>query len=683
MPWSASVDSRRAAVWVIALACAASAAAVGRSGFDRPVAVRLLAPGDPVARLDDQIQERFGMRNPLVWVVAARAGSIWNEDSLAHVQKLTHEVLRIPGVIGTDVISISSPNVRDMEAGDDSMSAVYLMPRVPASAAEMARLRRRVEGNPNFNGTLVSFDAGAAMVVADFQSDADPEQLAAAALDLRDRHRDASTTTYVIGAPVLRRGATAALPGFALAAAALLLIGATTLTARGGLRAAAVAVIAAILALAWSAALLFASGALALPWSACAALPTALLAAALAAPAAAPLRHASAGAVMSVILAAIGSRVGPPVRDFALAAATGIAAAVLSGASLGVLSVPWPQRRSTRIRRGAALALVLLLACGLWRLGGAFGAFGYGQRYLPRGAKEDLNALAHFFPPPLALAVRARGEPGFVTSIDVIAAFERLTEVAAADPAVLRATSLADLVKMVHRAFSDDSSELDAIPRGPGVIGRYLALAYSPGFRHFVDRAFTESAIWVYLRSDAVRDLARVRATLAAEVERHPLPGVTFDVAGGDGARALRQAREVAVALAAVVAMLCGSAAVITVVEGAGSGLRFLAAAALASLAAGGLLGLCGVPIDLVSGAALVAALIAAPVLTRSPGRVALGDALMLTASAAAILSLASGSQLGFALAAALAGPALAAEITPPPSAAGAQCSGGGILSNR
>ena len=679
---SASVDSHRAAAWVIALACAASAAALWRTGFDRRVAVRLLAPDDPVARLDDEIQERFGMSNPLVWVVAARAGSIWNQDSLAHVHKLTHEVLRIPGVIGTDVISISSPNVRDMEASDDSMSAVYLMPRVPESPAEIARLRRQVEGNPNFNGTLVSFDAGAAMVVADFQSDADPERLAAAALDLRDQHRDAKNTTYVIGAPVLRRVAATALPGFALAAAALLLVGATTLTARGGLQA-ATAVIAAILALAWSAALLLAFGALALPWSAYAALPTALLAAALAAPAAAPLRHAPAGAAMSVILVAIGLRVGLPGRDFALAAAAGIAAAVLCGASLGVLSAPWPRRRSTRIRRGAALALVLLLACGLWRLGGAFGAFGYGQRYLPRAAKEDLNALAHFFPPPLALAVRARGEPGFVKSADVIETFERLTQVAAADPAVLRAASLADLVKMVHRGFSDDPAAIDVIPREPGVIGRYLALAYSPGFRHFVDRAFTESAIWIYLRSDAARDLARVRATLAAEVERHPLPGVTFDVAGGDGARALRQARAFAGALAAVVAMLCGGAALVTVVEGVGSGLRFLAAAALAGLAAGGLLGLCGVPIDLVSGAAIVAALIAAPVLARSPGRVALGDALTLTASAAAILSLASGSQLGFALAAALAGPALAAEITAPPPDSGARRSGGGVLSSR
>jgi predicted RND superfamily exporter protein len=277
---------------------------------------------------------------------------------------------------------------------------------------------------------------------------------------------------------------------------------------------------------------------------------------------------------------------------------------------------------------------------GLPRLRTSFGLFGYGMRYLPDGLVTDLRALARDFPPPTALAIRFRGAPGFVESPEVLQSLDALAESVRHDPAVVRVLSLADLVKLVNRAFNENKEEFAVIPDDRAMIARYLALAYSPGFARFVDRAFTRTALWVYLASDSTADLARVRATLAEQLAKQPVPGAQVDFIGGDGAVVL-VAMHLAWALAVgAVALVLLSALGIGVLAGWRVGLRTLIGGMAAAVFAAGVLGCLGVPFDLLSLPCMIGATATAVAI------VAFGDSGVLTPALAVMAVLACAATL-------------------------------------
>ena len=575
--------------------------------------VRVVPANDPTVGLDREITAEFGMQNPIVWVIVARQGTVWTRPVLSHVHAITREALIIPGVIATDVLSLASPSVRDVEVTEDSLEPMYLMAEVPETSDAVARLRQRVEGNPNYNGVLVSLDGRAAMVIANFRSDADEEAAGAAALAVRERHRDADTEIYVSGRPVMGATVLPAVPEMAVVAGLIAAAAAVVLVVSAGAWATLSATIAMALAGLWSVGVLASIGAVVLPWTAFGILPALLLAAACAIAGhragrlqvVAVASLALAGAVLSFLG-------GEPAGALGTAAATGMVAALLA-AMVARWLVGGEVRpvRDWRWRRRVALALVATAVPGLAWFQVSYGAFGYGERYLPAEGAANLRGLAEHFPPPTALAVRFRGEPGFVTSPAVMQAFDAVTKVARADPAGVRAMSLADLVKIVHRTFNGNRPEFFTIPNEAALIGRYLALSYSPGFRTFVDRAFSRAAIWVYLSGDDPSDLERVRGAIVAQLAAQPVPGAEVDLMGGDGAVVLVMARTARRLALAAVAGLIGALVIAGALGGWRAAVRAFAGGVIASAVATGMLGWLGLPIDLVSLSCVVAAALA------------------------------------------------------------------------
>ncbi|HEX6132202.1 MAG TPA: hypothetical protein VF044_10750, partial [Actinomycetota bacterium] len=235
----------------------------------RDVPTSLVDPHDPAVVLDREITATVGLARPIVWIVEARSGSIWTPAMLARVQAVTRDAFRIPGVIAPDVVSVASPNLRDLEVSEEGMRPTYLMGEVPRTPEAIATLRARVDGDPMLRGQLVDTAGRAAMIVANFRDDVDGAAIARAALALRDRHGDADAAVWVVGEPVLARAAADAAPAFvlgrvvpvavALLAASLGLLG-WRRTAAAVAAAAAAGLGTAVFA-AWA-------GALVLPWTA-------------------------------------------------------------------------------------------------------------------------------------------------------------------------------------------------------------------------------------------------------------------------------------------------------------------------------------------------------------------------------------------------------------------------------
>lgn len=681
--------------------------------------VQLIPADDPIVRINREITVEFGMQNPVVWVLAARAGTVWTREHLTRVQALTREVFTIPGVIAPDVMSIASPNVRDFRVTEEMLEPIYLMGQVPETAEAVDALRRRVEGDPNYHGTFVSLDGRAAMVVADFRAEADAQKIASAALALRDKYRDAETDVYTAGAPVLGAIVPAYAPVPGAAAAALLVSGLVVLAVTGGVRAVLAAALAVLLATVWTVGAVLALAVAVLPWSADALPPVIFAAGAFATTGTASWRRqvpVAAGFVLGFMALAL--LVEPPARALGSAGAIGIfaawaaarAARALVGARLqgkaenlsdrpesperpkppagaieavGAEEVAKRPSRSpvhgqeapssgpsrtahwgTPFARWIASALVVALALpGLVWLRPSFALFGYGVRYLPAGAAADLRAIARYFPPPSTLAVRVRGEPGFIKSPEVLKAFEGVTAAALRDPAVVRALSLADLIKIVNRAFNENRPEYAVIPDEAAMVGRYLALAYSPGFRHFVDRAFTRSAIWIYLSTDNPADLARVRATVERQLAAQPVPGADVDLIGGDGAVVLLTARIVRALGIAVLVMLVVAAVVIGILCGPAVGVPALAGGLLAAGFTAGAFGWIGIPADLVSLPFVMAAAVAGSAAAALGHLPAVNLALTAMAVLALSVSAATGNLLAAVVACSLLGPALAATV--------------------
>jgi len=674
--WANSGVRRPVAAALVVVAALAAAVAVSLPHATRPaIEVSLVAADDPYVALNREITAEFGMQNPVVWIIEAADGTMWTPALLTRIQALTREALTIPGVLALDVVSLASPNMRDLRVTEDTLEPVYLMSDVPQTPEEVAALRRRVDNDPNYGGTLVSRDGRAAMVVANFAEDADADTVAAGALALRDRYSDGAARVAVTGAPLLAALAPHVARPLGVGAAFILAAGLVVLAVVGGVRTALAASLAGVVAVLISGILVVVAGAAVLPWSAYAMLPTVLVAAAAATT---PEPSWRGRLDLSVALAtaciALGVVAGAPAAAFGVAAAIGLFVAMFVGQA--IQSLLHPAERAVAypyaVRLGA-LALVALAVVGAGRLRTSFGLFGYGMRYLSPSAAADLRILERHFPPPTALAIRIRGAPGFIASPDVMKAFDGLTAAVRSDPAVVRALSLADLVKLVHRAFNDNRDEYYAIPEDGGLIARYLALAYSPGFRTFVDRGFTRSALWVYLSSDQPDDLARVLGKLQTQLAAHPIPSAQVDIVGGDGAVVLATARAARrLAAGAAVFVLLGAAGV-----GALCGVRVGAAALIGGVTAAalgaGTLGWLAVPVDLVSLPCLIAAVVVGSVFAAMRGAASLAPAFLVMALLALASSLASGNHLG----------AIAAVVFGAPTLAGLLLSAGGRSSRR
>jgi hypothetical protein len=601
----------------LALLAALTVALAGAAWMRRPqlgVTTGLTAPDDPLVALDREVTDEFGLTRPVVFVVVARDGNVWTEAGLAKIVALTRDVLALPGVLPTDVISLASPNMRDVRSLDSALEQTYLMAEVPRGEAAIAALRRRVDGDPNYGGQLVSRDGAAALVVANFLPEASDATIAAAALATRARHIDATVDVVVTGAPVaaalVEESVVPSLLPFLVAA----LLGVAVLAWSAGTRTSVAVACAGGLAIAWGLAVLVVAGRLALPWSLFGLATGGLIAALLAvSPSLVSVRRAAgvaappvaAGVVLALAVAPPASALG---GALAIGAACGVAVGILARMAFGLDRRLAPEERASDAERSGWLRLACFTAIALAWLGtlsshAAFGVAGYGERFLPAQARGALDAMRRHFPPPTTFVVRLRGAPGFVSDPALLSAMDGVVGEMRAVPGVRSAQSLADIVKLVHRSFNDDDPEFFALPEDRGLVARYLALAYSPGFRRFVDRGLSRTALWVYADGDDPATLERVHERLREALARHPAPGAELDPISGDGALALRMARtgwQIASGTALAAAVLALVAA-LTAGAGALRTARDVLAAALSSLLVGaGIAAWLGLALDLV-----------------------------------------------------------------------------------
>jgi predicted RND superfamily exporter protein len=570
--------------WLVLLAVALATIWIGsgiaklRSEFN----IEASLPRDhPLVQIDRTIREKFGGRNSIIVLLVPRDGDVWRPEVLQAVRDVTDAGLRLPDVIAQNVVSLAAPGVRYVEDVDGRIEADILMKEVPQTPEALAALRAKVDSDPHLRGMLVTPDQRAAVLILDFWDASEGDALMQRVLKLADGLQDRGIDFYMAGEPVIRlteveqaREMGLRLPLIFMIIALMLLLSFKNLQGM------AIPMLTAALSTTWGLGFMGRSGLVMDTW----ALATPILVIAIAAGHSAQMLKryieeverlhdnraaviASTTAVGPVMIAAGGvaalgfaalSLTGvPTIIGFGLACAYGIGSAVvLEMTFVPALRSLLPAPRGRAPKSGITQWLLtglewgtlnrggrpVLIAAGIALLLAVTGTaqirtYGSTREYLPADSlpRRHLEAIEKHFPATVTMTVLYEGPPESVKSLAALSHMDGLQTTLAEDPLVWRTTSLADLVKTLHRTFNIEDPTY-RLPDTQELTAQLIFLGSSPAFERFINREYTQTIVLAYLRdNDSALVgplLERARAWVAANP---PPPGVNVLIAGGTG----------------------------------------------------------------------------------------------------------------------------------------------------
>ena len=141
-------------------------------------------PEDHPAVADrDRLVETFGLKDPvIIAIVRDGPGGIFTPETLALAHELTQRLGRVPGIDPERVTSLATE--KSISGDAVGLSVERFIAAKPGSADEAAEVRARVAATPSIVGRLVSPDHQVTLVVAELLADADAEQVYWDVLDL-------------------------------------------------------------------------------------------------------------------------------------------------------------------------------------------------------------------------------------------------------------------------------------------------------------------------------------------------------------------------------------------------------------------------------------------------------------------------------------------------------------------
>ncbi len=160
----------------------------------------------PYVETTNLLDEIFGGRNLTVIGVVPKHGDVYQPAVLEKIKRLQDQIELLPHAVRHNVLSLAARKVKQVTGGPDGMEVRPMMDVVPRTPQDIARLKAAVASMPIYINALVSPDAKAAAVVADFKQDASTPNYISLNQDLRAiiaRERDDVADLYVGGLPIV------------------------------------------------------------------------------------------------------------------------------------------------------------------------------------------------------------------------------------------------------------------------------------------------------------------------------------------------------------------------------------------------------------------------------------------------------------------------------------------------
>lgn len=548
---------------------------------------RFLPQSHPYVIASNRVEDLFGSRSVMVIGITATAGTIYNPQILAKVERITTKLRAVPNVVKADLLSFSVRKAKSITGNAQGMEVRPLMSSVPTTDAEMQALRQRVKTNPAYRDILVSDDERSVAIVVNFQ---DPPKGFRSILDsvspIIDPERDPSVQISTGGLPVLLGNLETYSSRLAfLLPLAMLLIGIVLWLAFRSVQGLALPLLTATLAVLWSLGLM---SVFRVPLDVFnATTPVLILAVASghavqilkryyeeyarqSAETPDDLRGASRRAVIESL-----TRVGPvmlvagvvaasgflsllvmeisSVRTFGVMAACGILSSLVLELTLipavrSLVRPPKPQppkqapglleRGMAKLARaitGPRAAWIVIVSMTIAAIS-VWGATRIHQDEDLRGVfsdsmpvSRDDTHLNSVFAGTNTLHVLVESKsPGRMQDPDVLQAMDGMQKFLEKDPSVGRSLSIADFVRRMNMAMHGDDPRYDAIPDNRDLTAQYLFLYSSSGdpgdFDAYVDGNYQHADITAFLKE---HDTAKFQALVGKleDFTRRNFPG--------------------------------------------------------------------------------------------------------------------------------------------------------------
>jgi uncharacterized protein len=164
----------------------------------------------PYVETTNRLDELFGGRNLTVIGIVPKRGDVYQPAVLAKVKRLQDGIELLPHAVRHNVLSLAARKIKQVSGAPDGMEVRPMMETVPRTAEEMARLKAAVASMPIYINALVSPDARAVAVIADFKQDETAPNFISLNEGLRalvDRERDDTVDLYLGGLPIVGEAA--------------------------------------------------------------------------------------------------------------------------------------------------------------------------------------------------------------------------------------------------------------------------------------------------------------------------------------------------------------------------------------------------------------------------------------------------------------------------------------------
>jgi len=159
----------------------------------------------PFVQLNRDLGAKFGGANTLLVAVRVREGDIFNAPTLEKIRRITDAIYFLPENIRPLTASITlmkSKYIRS-SGGNNTTIDGLLWPDIPDTPEELEFAKENVFSNPMYEGSLVSSDGRAALIVAELKPDIQYGRVFDFVQKLRADEEDERTEIYVTGRPML------------------------------------------------------------------------------------------------------------------------------------------------------------------------------------------------------------------------------------------------------------------------------------------------------------------------------------------------------------------------------------------------------------------------------------------------------------------------------------------------
>jgi predicted RND superfamily exporter protein len=150
---------------------------------------------------NDEVEKTFSLYEDMIALGIVNEKGILNKDTLAAIQRITDEVLKIKGVAARDVSSFTT--IDNVTVEDATLKVAPLMTKVPEDAKGIEQLRKMLFENPLFINRIISKDGKTTAIYIPLEKGANGKEIADRIREIV-RKEKGDEKYYIAGDPVAR-----------------------------------------------------------------------------------------------------------------------------------------------------------------------------------------------------------------------------------------------------------------------------------------------------------------------------------------------------------------------------------------------------------------------------------------------------------------------------------------------